>query len=217
MLYTLLIEEVGKVFRGLDGGSTDQDRYAYFVQGFDLLDDGIELRAGGAVDQVGLVLANHGLVGWNADDIQLVDFIEFLRLGEGGTGHAGEFFVEAEEVLEGDCGERVVFTLDLDAFFGFDGLVETFAVATAGHQAPCKLIDDDDLAIFDDIIFVALEDDLSLDGVLHVARQIEIAFVVDVLDTGQAFKLFDAVLGQDDGARFLFNGIVGFCSQTGNP
>src|SRR5262249_51608225 len=91
MLHSLLIEEIGKVFRGLDGSSTDQDRYAYLVQGFDLFNDSLELRAGRAVDQVGQVIANHGLVGRNADDIQLVDFIEFLRLGEGGTSHASEF------------------------------------------------------------------------------------------------------------------------------
>src|SRR5260370_6272910 len=217
MWHALFIEEIGKVFRGLNGGSTNQDRYACFVLDFDLFNYGVEFRAGCAVDQVGQIVANHGHVGWNADDIQLIDFIEFLRLGEGGTGHASEFFVQAEEVLEGDRCERVVFPLDLDAFLGFDGLVETFAVAAARHQAPGQLIDNHDLTIFDDIVFVALEDCLGLDGVLHVARQVEIVFIIDVLDASQALKLLDAVLGQDDGACFLLDGVVGFGSQTGGP
>ena len=46
-----------------------------------------------------------------------------------------ELLVEAEVVLEGDGGEGLVFLADVDAFFGFDGLVQAIGPAAAGHEA----------------------------------------------------------------------------------
>ena len=83
----------------------------------------------------------------NHDDIEVVDFRELGGFGFGGAGHAGQFFVHAEIVLESDRGEGLVFALDLDAFFGFDGLMETVGPAAAGHLASGKFVDDDDFAV----------------------------------------------------------------------
>ena len=52
-------------------------------------------------------------VGGDGQDLQLVDLVELLRLGQGGTGHAGQFFVHAEVVLQGDGGVGDVLGLDL--------------------------------------------------------------------------------------------------------
>ena len=48
------------------------------------------------------------------DHVEVVDLVELLRLGHGRAGHAGQLVVEAEVVLEGDRGERLVLALDLD-------------------------------------------------------------------------------------------------------
>ena len=47
------------------------------------------------------------------DDVEMVDRVEFLALGGGRAGHAGELAVEAEIVLEGDRREGLVLLLDL--------------------------------------------------------------------------------------------------------
>ena len=62
-------------------------------------------------------------VGGNGLHVQLINFAEFFRFGEAGTSHAGQLFVHAEVILNGDGGVGDVFGLDLDAFLGFDGLM----------------------------------------------------------------------------------------------
>ena len=101
------------------------------------------------------------LVG-NHRDFQLVDLLELRRFGFRRTGHAGQLLVHAEVVLEGDGGERLILALDLDAFLGFDRLVQTVAPAAARHQAAGELVDDDDLAVLDHVFVVALVEHVRL-------------------------------------------------------
>ncbi len=96
-------------------------------------------------------------VGGNHHHIQLVGLFELGGFGFGRTGHAGQLFVQAEVILEGDGGERLVFALDLDVFLGFDGLVQTVAPAAARHHAAGEFVDDNHLAVLHQIILVALE------------------------------------------------------------
>jgi hypothetical protein len=101
----------------------------------DVVDDRVELRLLGPVDQVGLVLADHRPVGRDRDDTELVDRVQLGGLGLGGAGHAGELVVHAEVVLQGDRGQRLVLVLDLHALLGLDGLVHALVVAPAGQDA----------------------------------------------------------------------------------
>ena len=98
-----------------------------------------------AIDHVGLIVADDRLVGRHHDHFQVVDRLELFFLGLGRTGHAGQLVVHAEEVLEGDRRQRHGLFLDLDAFLGFDGLVQTFAVAPSFHETTGEFIDDDRL------------------------------------------------------------------------
>ena len=117
----------------LDRDRADQDRLAALVALLDLLDDRVELLALGLVDDVRVVVADHGAVGRDDQDVEVVDLGELRRLGVGGAGHAGELLVHAEVVLEGDRRERLVLALDLDALLGLDRLVQ--AVATSAGPA----------------------------------------------------------------------------------
>ena len=126
------------------------------VQAGDLVGDGEVFFLRGAVDDVGVFDAQHLAVGGDDDDVELVDLVELGGFGLGGAGHAGELFVHAEVVLEGDGGEGLVFLADGDAFLGFDGLVEAVGPAAAGHEAAGELVDDDDFAVLDDVLDVAL-------------------------------------------------------------
>jgi hypothetical protein len=99
----------------LDRGGADEDRLAGLVGLLDLLDDGAVFLLGRAVDLIVVVDAGDRLVGRDLDHAELVDLEELVGLGGGGAGHAGELFVEAEVVLEGDRGEGHVLGLDRDA------------------------------------------------------------------------------------------------------
>jgi hypothetical protein len=78
-------------------------------------------------------------------------------LGVGRAGHARQLLVHAEVVLEGDRRERLVLLLDLDPFLGLEGLVQAVGVAPALHGAAGELVDDDHLAVLDDVVHVPLE------------------------------------------------------------
>jgi hypothetical protein len=102
-----------------------------FVAFDDVVDDRVELGVLGAVDEVGLVHADHRPVRRDRDDAELVDRVELGGLGLGRAGHAGELVVHAEVVLQGDRRERLVLVLDLHALLGLDGLVHALVVAAA--------------------------------------------------------------------------------------
>ena len=112
-LVALALQKIGKLLGFLDRGRADQHGLGFGVGGLDFGDDGGELFGAGAIDLVVGVDADDRHVGRNFDHVELVDFGEFVGLGRGRAGHAGEFLVEAEIILEGDRGQGDVFRLDL--------------------------------------------------------------------------------------------------------
>ena len=84
---------------------------------------------------------------------------------------------------------------DLHAFLGFDGLVQAVGPAAAGHQAAGELVDDDDLAVLDDVLDVALVERMRLDGGFDVVLQVPVFGVGDVADAEQLLDLFPALVG----------------------
>ena len=119
-----------------------------------------------------------------------------------------ELVVEAEEVLQGDRGERLVLVLDLHALLGLDGLVHALVVAAAGQHAAGVLVDDEHLAVDDDVVLVLLEQFLGLDGVVQVADQRGVHRLVEVLDAQPVLDLGDALLVDGDRALLLVDVVV---------
>ena len=182
LLVAVPLEHFAERLGLLDRCRADQHRLHLGVGGLDLAHDGAHLFVGGAIDLVVLVETRDRLIGRNLDDDQLVDFGEFVRLGRGRAGHAGELLVETEIVLERDRGERDVFGLDGDVFLGLERLMQAFGIAAARHHASGELVDDDDLAVADDIVLVALEE-------LVGAQRL-----VDVMDQGRVARLVERTL-----------------------
>jgi hypothetical protein len=108
-----LLQQGRDQLRLLDGGGADQQGLAAAARLLDQRDHRLVLLAGAAVDLVVLVLAGDGDVGGDLRHLELVDLGELVGLGRRRAGHAGELGVEAEVVLEGDGGERLVLRLDL--------------------------------------------------------------------------------------------------------
>ncbi len=111
----------------------------------------------GAVHHVLHFNAAQRLVGGDLRDFQLVDLVELGRFRVGRAGHAGQLFIHAEVVLEGDGRERLILALDLDAFLGFDGLMQPIRPAAARHQASGEFVDDDHFVVLHHVIAIALE------------------------------------------------------------
>ena len=217
VVFDLALLQAGRQFLGLlDGHGADQDRLLPFVAVLDQVEDRLELLAARAEHDVVLVLADAGHVGWNLDHLEAVDLMEFAGFGHRRAGHAGQLRIQAEIVLEGDRGQRLVLVLDLHAFLGFQGLVQAFGIAPALHHAAGEFVDDDDLAVLDDVIRVALEQDMRAQRRIGVMDQGDVVDVVERAVVEQAllahhrFQLFHAGFGEGDGARlFVLFEVIG--------
>ncbi len=145
------------------------------------------------------ILADHRSVGRDGHDLQPVDLEELLLLGHRRTGHARQLVVEPEVVLEGDRGQGHRLALDTQALLGLDRLVETLRPASTGHLATRELVDDDDLAVLDDVVAVDLVQGVCPKRLLEMTGQPGIGGdVVDVRHVEELLDLLDALLrGRD--------------------
>jgi hypothetical protein len=134
--------------------------------------------------------------------------VELGRLGHGGAGHAGQLGVQPEVVLQGDRGESLVLVLDLHAFLGLDGLVHALVVAAAVQDAAGELVDDEDLAVHDDVVLVLLVQLLRLERVVEEAHQRRVDRVVEVVDAEPVLDLLHPRLQDADGALLLVHLVV---------
>ena len=96
-------------------------------------------------------------VGRDDDGFEVVNALELEGFGVSRTGHAGQFVVQTEVVLEGNRCKRLVFAFDFYTFFGFNGLVQAFGPAAAGHQTACKFVHNHDFAVLNDVMLVFVE------------------------------------------------------------
>ena len=150
-----------------------------FWQSMMSVGDGVELFRGGAEDGVVVVLADDRHVGRDGDDVEVVDVGEFFGFGRRRTGHAGELLVEAEIVLEGDRGQRLVLGLDLDVFLGLQRLVQAFRIAAARHHAAGELVDDHHFVVADDVVLVLAEQLVGAQRRIGVVHQRDVLDVVE--------------------------------------
>ena len=142
------------------------------------------------------------------DDVELVDLVELGGLGVGGAGHARELLVEAEVVLQGDRREGLVLALDLDVLLGLDGLVETVRPAAARKDAAGELVDDQDLAVLDHVVHVALVEGVRPQRLLDPVEQVDVRQLVHVVDAERLLGLGHALLGQDRRPGLLVHEVV---------
>ena len=76
----------------------------------------------------------------------------------------------------------MILLLDFDLLLGFQGLVKAVAVAPAGHEPAGELVDDDDLAVFDHVIDIALEDEMGLEGLVDAVDKVHLGQIEEVGD-----------------------------------
>src|SRR5712691_8660107 len=211
------LEHSGEPLRLLDRHRADQHGPFLLVHLDDLFDDRLELRLLGFVDHVRAVDADHVAVRRDRDHVELVDLVELLGLGQRRAGHAGELLVLAEVVLDRDRGDRLLLLLDLDSLFGLDRLVQAVGPAAADHRAAGELVDDDHLGVFDQVVAIAQEQRLRLQGLVDLVSLDHVFEVVDVLDARPALHLRDARFGQRRGLVLEVYFVVVVLDQAPRP
>ena len=198
----------GQLLGAFDGDGAHQDRLALGVTTLNVVGDGVVLSLNGAVHQVLVVHALHGLVGGDDLDRQLVDLAELGILGKCRAGHAGKLVIQTEVVLQGDGGECLVLLAYEHTLFGLDGLVQALRIAAALHDAAGELVDDLDLAVGDHVLLIAVEHVLGLQRLLQVVDQLAGEIGIDVIDTQAALDLLKTALGGGDSVLGLVHDVV---------
>ena len=198
VLDVLVAQNARQQLGGFNRRGADQRRLAAFARTEDLLDDGVVLLLGGHEHLIAAVVANHRPVGRHDDHFQAVDALELVGLGIRRTGHARQLFVHAEVVLERDRRQRLVFLLDRHVLLGLNRLMQAVAPAPARHHAAGELVDDDDLAVANDVFDVALVQMMSAQQGVQVVHQHDAAGVVEAFlfaeQAGVAQQLLDALV-----------------------
>ena len=123
--------------------------------------------------------------------MQVVDLDELLLLRLRRAGHAGELLVEAEVVLQRDRRERDVLLADRHAFLRLDRLVEPLAPAAPLHDPAGVLVDDLHLAVLHDVVDVALVERPRLERLGEVVDELDVPWVVEVVDPERALDLVE--------------------------
>ena len=110
--------------------------------------------------------------------------------------------------MQRDGRQRLIFALDLDAFFGFDRLVQTVGPAAALHQAPGEIVDDDDFAFLHDVMMVELVERVRFQSLLDAVQHLHVRRVVKIADAEQAFGFVNALFGQHGRVLFFVNQVI---------
>ena len=208
VLDAALSKKAGQVLALFDGYSADQHRLTLFVTLDDLLDDSLILTDIILEHDIGMVDPHNGLVRGYLDDIQLIDSRKLLGLGDRGTGHTGELFVKSEVVLESDGRKGLVLALNIDVLLGLNSLMQALAVAAAEHDTAGELVNDKYLAVFDNIVDIALHYAVGTQRLIDMMRE------GGVFDVGVIFKikgtlcLLNTPCSEGRSSRLLVDNIV---------
>ena len=208
VLNAALFQQLGKRLALFHADGTNQNGLALGVAFGNLLDHGIILAVDGLVHAVRQVLAGAGLVGGDGYDLQAVNFAELVRFGGSRTGHAAQLFVHAEIVLEGDAGQSLALSSNGHAFLGFNGLVQTVIEAAAIHQTAGEFINDDDLAVFHDIVGITVHHTAGLDGTVNIVAQGHVVGIGQVLNIEPCFGFLNAAFGQGAGLVLFVHNVI---------
>ncbi len=216
VLDAALVEQAGKPLGALDRYGADEARLPHRIAGRHFVGDRVELRVDVAVDQVVLVFADDRSVRGDGHDGQVVDLAELGVLGHSGTGHAGELLVEAEVVLQRDGGERLVLLAHEHVLFGFERLMEALRIAAALHDAARELVDDLHLAVHDDVVDVAVEEELRLQGLLQMVCELARRIGVQIVDAEHRLDLLKPALGCVDGLLRFIHVVIDIAREPGH-
>ena len=195
-------------------GGADQHGLAELVALDDVVDHRVELGLLGLEHEIGLVEADHLLVGRDRHHGQAVGAGELAGLGLGGTRHAGQLVVQAEVVLQGHRGPGVVLLLDGHALLGLDRLVETVGPPPPFERAAGELVDDLHLAVLHEVVLVPLVEVLGREGLGELVDVVDRHGVVDVLDPDGLLHLLDPGLQRDDRLLLLIHFVVDVTGQA---
>ena len=171
MANTALREHLGQALTLLHTCRSHQHGLAFFMPPENVLHHLANFRRLVAINQVGLVLTDHRLIGGDGDNTERIGRHEFAGFCFSGSCHARKLLIQAEIVLQGDGCQGLVLRLDGNTLFGFNRLVNTFVVSATGKNTTGVFVNNQHLAVDDHIVFIFFEQRFCFDGVIQKRDQ----------------------------------------------
>ena len=132
------------------------------------------------------ILTLNRTVGRNFDAGEIINVAKLGFFSHCGTGHTCQFGIKAEIVLESDGSQGLVFRLNTHPFLRFNGLMQAIGLTPAFHHTAGKLINDDNLVVFDNIVNIANVHLMSTQRLVYVMNQTDVADIVQTALFNQA-------------------------------
>ncbi|OPZ84634.1 MAG: hypothetical protein BWY76_01761 [bacterium ADurb.Bin429] len=152
----------------------------------------------------------------NHRDRQPIDFHKLLLLRFRGAGHSRQRLIQAEEVLEGDGGQRLVFILDGHSLLGFNGLMQPIGISPPEHQASGKFINEYHFAVLHHVIDIALITGVGAHRRRQALQNGQVFGIRDIANAQRTFEAGHAVFRQTGGFVLAVRAVVHLGAQLAN-
>ena len=147
----------------------------------DLGDESLPFRRAVGEDDVLVVTAQARRLGRDHDDVEPVDFLELFRRRLCRGGHAAQPRIVAQEVLYRDRVENPSLALDFETLLAFDGSLQPVRPPPSVGHPPREVVDQLHLAAADDVVDVAVEEAVGMQGVLERNQEMQVVGIVPAL------------------------------------
>ena len=214
MLYTRFFQKGAEQLAAFNAYRTHQHRLPRCMRPAHLFHHGPAFALKGFINGIVHILSYHGLICRNANNIKIINAVEFLLLRLCRTRHAGELLVHTEIVLICDCSKRLIFSCHLNMLFGFDSLMQPLAVSPAHEYAPGKLIYNKNLTVLYDIVSVLLKKEICLKRLYYMMIQFLILRIRKVSAPEYFFAFCNAFIGKLHGFRLFIKREILILNKT---
>src|SRR5208283_4191022 len=180
----------------------------------DLQYNSIEFCPVSLVNHVREVRSYQGLVCGYYHHFEIIYLGKFCRLCVSSTGHACKFVIHSEEILESDSSKRLVFAGYLHTLFCLNGLVQPVTPPPARHNPSGKLVDYDNLTVFDHIFNVSLVKVVRPEALKYVMDQFNIGRLIEVVYTEQLLHFRIARLAKNNRLQLFVDFKIILCLKS---
>jgi hypothetical protein len=136
-----------------------------------------------------MIHTNHRPIRRNHLDFQIVDFPEFAGLSRRGSRHPAGHGIESDEILQRNRTENPALFFWCDTFFCFDCGVKASGPAAILNDAAFEFVDGFNGAILHQIVDVAPEQGMRVDGVLDGSMKLEVLRIEKIAAVKRGFDL----------------------------
>ena len=205
MLDSFLAEHFAEEFRSLNRNRTNQYRLFSCMSLFDSLHNCFIFLFLCHIYGIVQVDTLYRTVGRNLHNVHAVNITEFFFFGKRRTCHTCFFLIFVKEILEGDRCECLTLTFYLYMLFRLNRLMQTIGITASRHDTSRKLVYDQNLIIFYDIILITEHQIVRTKRQIHIVLDLQILRIGQVLNIEEFLYLLHTISCQSYNLVFLID------------